>query len=88
LGQSKPYYPGNRNEVLAMSPTRARKFTDVARRHPAANPVEPALVGDGATGESALDTASQTLRKAGPAREGPSSHLDPLPYDDPCNYLG
>ena len=77
-----------------MSPTRASKSTHVALVHPAGNPIQPALVGDstpvrvGAIGENALDTASHPLRKAGPTRVGPSWHVDPHQYDDPCNYLG
>ena len=77
-----------------MSPINARKFTNVAVAHPDRNPIEPALVGDGtsfqagAARENALDTASHPLRKAGPARVSPSWHVDPHPYDDPCNYLG
>jgi hypothetical protein len=77
-----------------MSPTGVRKFSDVALVRPAGNPIEPALVGDstpvrvGAIGENALDTASQPLRPAAPARVGPSWRLDPHPYEDPCNYLG
>ena len=94
LGQSKPNRPGNRNEVLAMSPTRATKFTKVALARPTGNPIKPGPVGDdtsvevSAAREGAVDTASQPPRPHTPARMGRSWHLGRHSYDDPSNYLG
>jgi len=77
-----------------MSPTGARKLTDVAHTHPTGNPIKPRPVGDdtsvkvGATSKGALDAASQPPRPATPARVGRSWQMDRHSYDDPCNYLG
>lgn len=94
LGQSKPSRPGNRNEVLAMSPTRATRFTKVALARPTGNPIKPGPAGDdtsvevSAAREGAVDTASQPPRPHTPARMGRSWHMGRHSYDDPSNYLG
>ncbi len=94
MGQSKPYFPGNRNEVLAMSPTRASKFTKAALARPTGKPIKPGPAGDdtcvevGATWEGTSDAASQPPRPHTPAHLRWPWHSDRHSYDDPCNYLG
>jgi hypothetical protein len=78
-----------------MSPRNAGKPTDAAilasppaHSSPTTPGAELTLLQDGNASGRTPATNLHRLRPASPPRVGLSRSTDPLPFDDPCNYLG